>query len=95
MKEAEKKQKEDRLIRFLNLSFPNHLTLSPPQQQQQQQRFAEFDFLSAGMGALAVTSYCVWRGQDPLTALSITAAATVTAVVANELMLEAERKQQE
>lgn len=59
------------------------------------QRFAEFDFLSAGMGALAVTSYCVWRGQDPLTALSITAAATVTAVVANELMLEAERKQQE
>lgn len=47
------------------------------------------------MGALAVTSYCVWRGQDPLTALSITAAATVTAVVANELMLEAERKEQE
>ena len=33
--------------------------------------------------------------EDPLTALSITAASTVTALVANELMLEAERKQQE
>ena len=61
----------------------------------QQQRFASYDFLSAGMGALAVTSYCVWRGQDPLTALSITAASTVTALVANELLVEAERKQQE
>jgi len=61
---------------------------------QKQERFASYDFLSAGMGALAVTSYCVWRGQDPLTALSITAASTVTALVANELLLEAERKQQ-
>ena len=61
----------------------------------QQQRFASYDFLSAGMGALAVTSYCVWRGQDPLTALSITAASTITALVANELLVEAERKQQE
>ena len=51
---------------------------------------ASYDFLSAGMGALAVTSYCVFlRGQDPWTALSITAA------VANELLLEAERKQKD
>ena len=42
-----------------------------------------------------MTSYCVWRGQDPLTALEITAASTVVALVANELMVEAERKQQE
>ena len=57
---------------------------------------ASYDFLSAGMGALAVTSYCVFlRGQDPWTALSITAAASVTAVVANELLLEAERKQKD
>lgn len=33
------------------------------------------------MGALTVTSYFVWRGQEPVTALSITLAATVTALV--------------
>ena len=38
---------------------------------------ARHDFLSAGMGALAVTGYCVMRGQDLGTALWITAAATV------------------
>ena len=30
-----------------------------------------------------MTSYCVWRGQDPVTALSITLAATVAALVSN------------
>lgn len=44
-----------------------------------------YDFLSAGIGALCVTSYCVMRGQDPYTALSITAAATVAALVINEI----------
>jgi hypothetical protein len=38
---------------------------------------ARHDFLSAGMGALAVTGYCVMKGQDLGTALWITAAATV------------------
>ena len=37
--------------------------------------------LSAGAGALACTSFCVAQGQDPWTALSITAAATVSALV--------------
>lgn len=38
---------------------------------------ARYDFLSAGMGALVVTGFCVSRGQDVGTALWITAAATV------------------
>jgi len=38
---------------------------------------ARYDFLSAGMGALLVTGFCVARGQDVGTALWITAAATV------------------
>ena len=40
-----------------------------------------YDVTSASVGALTVTSYCVWRGQDPATALSITLAATVAALV--------------
>lgn len=40
-----------------------------------------YDVLSAGAGALACTSFCVAQGQDPWTALSITAAATVSALV--------------
>lgn len=39
------------------------------------------DFGSAACGALAVTTLAVARGQDPWTAASITAAATVTALV--------------
>ena len=41
----------------------------------------KYDVVSAGMGALTVTSYFVWRGQEPVTALSITLSATVTALV--------------
>ncbi len=40
-----------------------------------------YDVLSAGTGALACTMVFVANGQDPWTALSITAAATVTALV--------------
>ena len=43
----------------------------------------KYDVPSAGVGALTVTSYCVWRGQDPVTALSITLAATVAALVSS------------
>ena len=86
------------------LLFNPPLAHTPPERTQNaneyqinesQQKFERYDFLSAGMGALAVTSYCVWRGQDPVTALSITAASTVVALVANELLVEAERKGQE
>jgi hypothetical protein len=38
---------------------------------------SRYDFLSAGMGAMMVTGFCVARGQDIGTALWITAAATV------------------
>ncbi len=45
-----------------------------------------YDVLSTGVGALVVTSWCVYaHGQDPWTALSITATSTVVALVANEL----------
>lgn len=43
-----------------------------------------YDFASAGLGALAVTTFCVARGQDPATALSITAASTVVALLVND-----------
>lgn len=48
------------------------------------QLFHRYDFLSAGLGALAVTSFCVARGQDPTTALWITAASTVVALLVND-----------
>ena len=50
----------------------------PPPPPRPPQRY---DFGSAAVGALAVTTVAVARGQDPLTAASITAAATVTALV--------------
>ncbi|GLI62645.1 hypothetical protein VaNZ11_005313 [Volvox africanus] len=44
-----------------------------------------YDVLSTGLGAMVVTSYCVYvHGQDPFTALSITFIATVIALVATE-----------
>jgi len=56
------------------------------------ERFLQkYDVPSAGVGALTVTSYCVWRGQDPVTALSITLAATVAALVINEYFFENKR----
>jgi hypothetical protein len=48
----------------------------------------KYDVGSAGVGALTVTSYCVWKGQDPITALSITLAATVVALVSSLIPLE-------
>ena len=45
-----------------------------------------YDLLSAFSGSMCVTGYCVLRGQEPWTALMITATATVTALVINELM---------
>lgn len=45
-----------------------------------------YDFLSAGIGALAVTTFCVVRGQDPGTALWITAASTVVALLLNDMI---------
>ncbi|GBF94041.1 hypothetical protein Rsub_07309 [Raphidocelis subcapitata] len=49
---------------------------------------SRYDFLSTGCGALAVTGYCVARGQDPGTAAAITVTATVVALVANELFFD-------
>lgn len=50
------------------------------------------DFLSAGMGALVVTGYCVSRGQSLGTALWITIASTVTAAVVNDVFFNEEKK---
>lgn len=47
-----------------------------------------YDFLSSGLGALACTGYCVHRGQDPIQALAITLAATISAVVFNEIFCQ-------
>lgn len=47
--------------------------------------FKRYDVVSTGMGALAVTGYCFYRGQDFGTALSITVFSTVVALVVNEL----------
>jgi hypothetical protein len=50
--------------------------------------FQRYDFVSAGIGALAVTGVCVSHGQDPGTALSITAASTVVALVINDIFFD-------
>lgn len=47
---------------------------------------ARYDFLSAGMGALVVTGFCVGRGQDVGTALWITVASTVVALLVNDVL---------
>lgn len=45
-----------------------------------------YDWLSTGVGALSVTTYCVCRGQAPLEAAGLTVVATIAALVANELL---------
>lgn len=52
--------------------------------------FQRYDFVSAGMGALAVTSFCVARGQDPFLAISVTAASTVVALLLNDALNESQ-----
>ena len=39
-----------------------------------------YDFVSTAAGSMLVTSYCVYKGQCPATALMIAATATVTAL---------------
>lgn len=43
-----------------------------------------YDFLSTGLGAMCVTTYCVIKGQDAATAASITVMATIVALVSAE-----------
>lgn len=43
--------------------------------------FKRYDVLSCGVGALAVTTIFVARGQDPLTAAGITVGSTIVALV--------------
>ncbi|KAK9916555.1 hypothetical protein WJX75_004068 [Coccomyxa subellipsoidea] len=47
-----------------------------------------YDVVSCGLGALCCTSVFVAQGQSPAEALWITAAATVTGLVANELFFD-------
>jgi len=51
-------------------------------------RLQKYDFLSAAAGSTVVTAYCVHCGQNPLQALSLTVAATVLALVANEVLFD-------
>lgn len=49
----------------------------------------KYDFLSTGLGALSVTTYCVMFGhQDPVTALQITASSMIVGLVLNEVLFE-------
>lgn len=48
--------------------------------------FQRYDVVSAGMGALVVTSVCVKNGQDPATAIWITLSSTVVALVLHEVL---------
>lgn len=52
------------------------------------QFFSRYDVLSPGVGVMCVTSYCVAKGQDPWTAIGISFAATVLALVLSEAMDE-------
>mmetsp|Transcript_24007 Transcript_24007/g.42766 ORF Transcript_24007/g.42766 Transcript_24007/m.42766 type:complete len:118 (-) Transcript_24007:3-356(-) len=49
----------------------------------------KYDFLSTGLGALSVTTYCVvFAHQDPVTALQITASSMIVGLVLNEVLFE-------
>jgi tetrahydromethanopterin S-methyltransferase subunit G len=49
-----------------------------------------YDWLSAGLGALAGTSYGVYRGQPVGQALGITLCATVVALAVDEMLKDGE-----
>ncbi|PRW58045.1 hypothetical protein C2E21_3574 [Chlorella sorokiniana] len=53
-----------------------------------EQVLERYDFVSAGLGAMAVTGFCVMRGQDVGTALWITAASAVVAILVNDMLPE-------
>ena len=50
----------------------------------------KYDFLSTGFGAAIVTSYCVMKGQSMTDALFVTIAASIFALVVNELLIDME-----
>ena len=51
-----------------------------------------YDWLSAGLGALAGTSYSVYRGQPVGQALGITLCATVVALAVDEMLKDGETR---
>jgi hypothetical protein len=63
---------------------PTSSTSPPPSLQAQLQAFVnkyETNALSSGVGALAVTGWCVAHGQDPATAAGISVMSVVAALV--------------
>jgi tetrahydromethanopterin S-methyltransferase subunit G len=54
-----------------------------------------YDWLSAGLGALAGTSYGVYRGQPVGQALGITLCATVVALAVDEAIKDQEARRDE
>jgi hypothetical protein len=56
---------------------------------------ARYDWLSASLGALAGTSYGVYRGQPVGQALGITICATVVALAVDEMINDHEKKKED
>ena len=48
----------------------------------------QYDIVSSGLGAMVCTSFFVSRGQDPWTALSITVASAVVALVSSQQVVQ-------
>ncbi|KAF6266644.1 hypothetical protein COO60DRAFT_7573 [Scenedesmus sp. NREL 46B-D3] len=68
-------------------------TSPPPPLQAQLQTFVnkyETNALSSGVGALAVTGWCVAHGQDPATAAGLSVMSVVVALVLNEVLFSDE-----
>jgi len=55
----------------------------------------KYDYVSTGLGALTVTSWCWMHGQSCWEALGVTAVSTIVALVANELFFNTEDGQQQ
>lgn len=86
-----RQQRQQRQGRVLAAAQPgNKEETQTVLQDQMRLMLQKYDFLSAGLGALAVTTFCVARGQDPVTALWITGASTVVALLLNEMLFNDE-----
>ena len=66
----------------LDLRYPTEKTGHSQSRVDRHCSFLQrYDFVSTCTGALCVTTYCVSRGQSPVLALTITAVATISALV--------------
>eukprot|EP01026_Neomeris_dumetosa_P042848 TRINITY_DN35784_c0_g1_i1.p5 TRINITY_DN35784_c0_g1~~TRINITY_DN35784_c0_g1_i1.p5 ORF type:complete len:105 (-),score=2.75 TRINITY_DN35784_c0_g1_i1:288-602(-) len=68
----------------LQISAQNKNDKSPSLQATMNTFFKKYDFVTAGVGSLACTTYFVLKGQDIAHGLMITVFATITALVVEE-----------